>query len=124
MKKSDKEERFENIKKDIINQLEAINYKGIHIDDIGNEIGLAISKYVNSKDADNEGISLYDFICGLEHGLTDKKETSVTTEQFKKVYNDIDRKTSLLNETKAIHERLIRNIKKLKELGINILKES
>ncbi len=64
------EKRFNDIKESIINQLQNIKYQGIHIDDIGNEIGIAISKYVNQSDSYENGISLHDFICGVEHGVS------------------------------------------------------
>ena len=60
---------FQLIKEDIINQLNSIKYEGVHIDDIGNEIGVAISKYVNDPMAEYKGISKIDFIQGLEHGI-------------------------------------------------------
>ncbi|MCP4763937.1 MAG: hypothetical protein GY870_19350 [archaeon] len=65
----EQENIFNLIKLDIIKQLQSIKYQGIHIDDIGNEIGVAISKYVNQSNSYNKGLSKEDFICGLEHGI-------------------------------------------------------
>ena len=61
---------FEQIKKDIINQLKNVPYKFNSIDDIGNEIGIAIGKYTMLKDADEIQTSKELFICGLEHGIS------------------------------------------------------
>ena len=61
---------FEQIKIDIINQLNNMTYKIGDIDDIGNEIGIAIGKYTMLKDAEEIGTSKKLFICGLEHGIS------------------------------------------------------
>lgn len=61
---------FEQIKIDIINQLSSMTYKVGDIDDIGNEIGIAIGKYTMLKNAEEIGTSKSLFICGLEHGIS------------------------------------------------------
>jgi hypothetical protein len=61
---------FEQIKIDIINQLNNMTYKVGDIDDIGNEIGIAIGKYTMLKNAEEIGTSKNLFICGLEHGIS------------------------------------------------------
>jgi hypothetical protein len=61
---------FEQIKIDIINQLSRMPYKVGDIDDIGNEIGIAIGKYTMLKNAEAIGTSKSHFICGLEHGIS------------------------------------------------------
>ena len=61
---------FEQIKKDIIKELESIPYELASIDDIGNHIGIAIGKYTMLKDAEELQTSKSLFICGLEHGIS------------------------------------------------------
>jgi hypothetical protein len=60
---------FQQLKKDIINQLENIEYNNGDLTDIGNEIGLAISKYTIKEDSEDRGYDLKSFIDGLEHGI-------------------------------------------------------
>ncbi|MFA5366564.1 MAG: hypothetical protein WC333_01490 [Dehalococcoidia bacterium] len=59
---------FDNIKGDIKAQLDKIDYQG-DLSDIGNEIGIAIGKYVREKD-DDSGWDLTDFIHGVKHGIS------------------------------------------------------
>ena len=55
----------------IIERLSDVNYNG-DLSDIGNEIGLSIGIFIS----DNElGFGLYDFIAGLEHGISIAKGT-------------------------------------------------
>ena len=62
--------KFEQIKEDIINRLNSLNYKDGDLTDIGNEIGVAIGKYTIEKDAESNGLDKDAFICGLEHGVS------------------------------------------------------
>jgi hypothetical protein len=45
-------------------QLENINYPYVDVSDIGNEIGIALGKYLSSEE------ELKDFIAGLKHGIS------------------------------------------------------
>ena len=56
-------EKFDKIKEDIIDQLNQVKYAG-DLSDIGNEVGIAIAKYI---DGDN---TIEDFISGLRHGVS------------------------------------------------------
>jgi len=56
-------ENFDKIKEDIKDQLDQVKYEG-DLSDIGNEIGIAIGKYI---DNDN---TVKDFISGLRHGIS------------------------------------------------------
>jgi hypothetical protein len=55
-------ETTEGIIEEIISQLQDIHYDG-DISDIGNEIGIAIGKYITEDE-------LKDFIMGLKHGVS------------------------------------------------------
>jgi hypothetical protein len=57
---------FEEIKTDIINQLNKTTYKG-DLSDIGNEIGIILGKYISEN---KDGYNLGDFIFGLKHGIS------------------------------------------------------
>ena len=67
--KSDEETLFINIKKEMILRLKDIKYTG-HIDDLGNEIGIAVSKHIckNGKSLNIFGFDKEYFIDGFEHG--------------------------------------------------------
>jgi len=67
--KSDEENLFINIKKEIILKLQHIKYTG-HLDDLGNEIGMAVSKHIckNGKFLNIFGFDKESFIDGFEHG--------------------------------------------------------
>ena len=56
-------ENFDKIKEDIKDQLNQVRYEG-DLSDIGNEVGIAIAKYI---DEDN---TIEDFIHGLRHGVS------------------------------------------------------
>ncbi len=56
-------EDFNKIKEDIKAQLDKANYAG-DMSDIGNEVGIAIAKYLGG---DN---TIEDFISGLRHGVS------------------------------------------------------
>jgi hypothetical protein len=56
-------EKFDNAIIDIVVHLTATQYKG-DLSDIGNEIGIAIAKYI---DEDN---TIEDFIHGVKHGVS------------------------------------------------------
>lgn len=62
---------FDNIKNNIKSQLDKINYQG-DLSDIGNEIGIAIGKYVHE---DAYGWELDSFIHGVKHGISLAKGT-------------------------------------------------
>jgi hypothetical protein len=62
--------KFEQIKKDIIQQLEKVNYSTGDLTDIGNEIGVAIGKYTMEENADDDALDTESFICGLKHGIS------------------------------------------------------
>jgi hypothetical protein len=64
---------FDNIKKDVKTQLDKIDYQG-DLSDIGNEIGIAIGKYVHEEESDS-GWDLSDFIHGVKHGISLAKGT-------------------------------------------------
>jgi hypothetical protein len=57
---------FDNIRRDVKTQLDKINYQG-DLSDIGNEIGIAIGKYIHE---DSSGWGLDDFIHGVKHGIS------------------------------------------------------
>jgi hypothetical protein len=61
--KCQKMEKFDKIKEDITDQLNQVKYAG-DLSDIGNEVGIAIAKYI---DRDN---TIEDFIHGLRHGVS------------------------------------------------------
>lgn len=56
-------EKFVDIKENIKNQLDKVNYKG-DLSDIGNEIGIAIGNYFDKEN------TVEDFISGLRHGIS------------------------------------------------------
>ena len=56
-------EKFDKVKEDIKDQLNQVKYEG-DLSDIGNEVGIAIAKYI---DEDN---TIEDFIHGLRHGVS------------------------------------------------------
>jgi hypothetical protein len=56
-------EKFIDIKENIKNQLDKVNYRG-DLSDIGNEIGIVIGKFINK---DN---TVEDFIRGVRHGVS------------------------------------------------------
>ena len=62
--------KFEQIKKDIIDRLNNLNYNDGDLTDLGNEIGVAIGKYTIEKNADENGLDKDAFICGLDHGVS------------------------------------------------------
>ncbi len=71
--KSEKEIRinnFEQISRDIINQLENVNPKLGDLSDIGNHVGIAIGKYIIQKNEDNLGFTKESFINGFNHGIS------------------------------------------------------
>ena len=47
-----------------------MSYKVGDIDDIGNEIGIAIGKYTMLENAEEIGTIKSLFICGLDHGIS------------------------------------------------------
>lgn len=57
--------KFEQVKKDIIEQLNTVEYEG-DLSDIGNEIGIAIGKYISN----DMGYEADDFIHGVKHGIS------------------------------------------------------
>jgi hypothetical protein len=59
-------ENFNKVIHNIIVQLETVSYKG-DLSDIGNEIGVAIGKYIEK---DKIGYELSDFIAGVKHGVS------------------------------------------------------
>jgi hypothetical protein len=69
--KSDEENLFINIKNEIILKLQNIRYTG-HIDDLGNEIGMAVSNHIykNNKSLNIFGFDKKSFIYGFEHGAS------------------------------------------------------
>ena len=62
--------KFEQIKNDIINQLNDIHYTDCDLSDLGNEIGMAIGKYTMEENAEEEGLTVNSFIGGLKHGVS------------------------------------------------------
>lgn len=62
--------KFEIIKNDIIQSLFDIKYDG-NLTDIGNEIGIIISKYFNN----DLGYEKEDFLRGLKHGFSITNKT-------------------------------------------------
>jgi hypothetical protein len=62
--------KFEEIKINIIKQLEQVKYTNGDLSDIGNEIGVAIGKYTMKENAEAEGLDAKSFICGLKHGIS------------------------------------------------------
>jgi len=69
--KSEEKELFFKIKKDIIQKLENMSYDG-HIDDLANEIGIAVSNNTckNNKDLNIWSFEKESFIGGFEHGYS------------------------------------------------------
>ena len=57
--------KFEQVKKDIIEQLNTVEYEG-DLSDIGNEIGIAIGKHISN----DMGYEANDFIHGVKHGIS------------------------------------------------------
>jgi hypothetical protein len=55
---------FKHILNRIKTQLENINYPNGDISDVGNEIGIALGKYLSTDE------ELNDFIAGLKHGIS------------------------------------------------------
>ena len=74
--KSDEENLFINIKNEIILKLQHIKYTG-HLDDLGNEIGMAVSKHIckNGKFLNIFGFDKESFIDGFDHGVSLKDGT-------------------------------------------------
>jgi len=62
--------KFEQIKFDIIKQLNDIEYTDCDLSDLGNEIGIAIGKYTMEQNAEDNGLTASSFICGLKHGIS------------------------------------------------------
>jgi hypothetical protein len=60
-------EEFNQMKSDVITQVSNIAYLNGDISDIGNEIGLALGKYI---DANKDGYSIEDLITGIRHGVS------------------------------------------------------
>lgn len=58
--------KFEKIKKEIIAQLDAVNYYG-DLSDIGNEIGIVVGKYISEI---KTGYEKAIFIHGINHGIS------------------------------------------------------
>ena len=58
---------FKKIIEDVIKQLNEIHYESGDLSDVGNEIGIAIGKYI----VDNKmGYEKTDFIHGITHGIS------------------------------------------------------
>ena len=62
--------KFEQAIKDIITQLEKVNYSTGDLGDIGNEIGIAIGKYVIEEAKKDDDLGVDSFIQGLLHGIS------------------------------------------------------
>jgi hypothetical protein len=60
-------EEFKQMKLDIITQVSNISYLNGDISDIGNEIGIALGKYI---DANKDGYNIEDLIIGIRHGVS------------------------------------------------------
>jgi hypothetical protein len=69
--KNNEKTLFINIKKEIILKLQNIIYTG-HIDDLGNEIGMAVSEHIckKGKSLNIFGFDKESFIDGFEHGVS------------------------------------------------------
>lgn len=75
MKLTEKE-LFINIKNEIIKRLSEVDYEG-HLDDIGNEIGIAVGEYTckEGKDLNIWGFEKNSLIDGFRHGYSLKDGT-------------------------------------------------
>ena len=73
---SEEQELFMKIKNEIIERLQRIKYTG-HIDDIGNEIGVAVGEHIckDGKDLNIWAFEKNSFIGGFEHGYSLKDGT-------------------------------------------------
>lgn len=60
-------EKFKEIKKEIIDQLNKADYNG-DLGDIGNEIGIVLGKYLSTDK--KSGYEFDDFIHGVKHGIS------------------------------------------------------
>jgi len=61
----------EPIVKDLTEQLQKINFSKGDLSDIGNEIGIALGKYIS----DEMGFEYEDFLAGIRHGISLAKGT-------------------------------------------------
>ena len=62
--------KFNQIKRDVILQLEKANYSSGDLSDIGNEIGIAIAKHTMEENAKDDSLDVESFICALRHGIS------------------------------------------------------
>ena len=64
----------EEAKKKIIERLSNLTYDLADFTDLGNEIGFILGEYTKLKNAEEKALTKFDFITGLEHGISLKNK--------------------------------------------------